>query len=153
MKNANWYLEKYGESHTHPVNVLIHKIFVPLIMFSVIGLLWALPWPSFFPQGLLFNYGMLLVVFSLLFYMTMGLKILLGMTFIISPIVYGNILVSNYQYHVQLMAGIFIFSWIMQFIGHKIEGKKPSFFEDLLFLLVGPVWVFYPIYKKLGLVQ
>ncbi|ARP08089.1 hypothetical protein K04M3_13820 [Vibrio alginolyticus] len=32
--------------------------------------------------------------------------------------------------------------WILQFIGHKIEGKKPSFFEDLQFLLIGPIWVF-----------
>lgn len=152
MKNATWYLNKYGESHTHPTNVLIHKVFVPLIMFSVIGLLWAIPVPSFADSLPLVNFGMLLVIVSMLFYLTMGLKIFFGMAVIITPIVYGNVLLENYQHQVWLMSGVFIFSWIMQFIGHKIEGKKPSFLEDLLFLLVGPVWVFYPIYKKLGLV-
>ena len=151
MKDANWYLEKYGESHTHPINVLIHKIFVPLIMFSVIGILWAIPVPEMLRQIPLANFGMLLVVTSLIFYLTMGFKIFLGMLIIISLIVYGNILVENYPYQLQLMIVIFVFSWIMQFIGHKIEGKKPSFLEDLLFLLVGPVWVFYPVYKKIGL--
>lgn len=151
MQNAQWYLDKYGESHRNPTNILIHKIFVPLIMFSVIGLLWAIPTPEFIQHRTWVNYGMLLVVVAMVFYLTMGFKIFFGMVFIVAPIVYGNVLLQNYEYQIQLMAGIFIFSWIMQFIGHKIEGKKPSFFEDLLFLLVGPVWVFYPIYKKLGL--
>ena len=152
MKDAKWYLEKYGESHKNPTNVLIHKIFVPLIMFSVIGLLWAIPVPDALREIPLANFGMVLVSVSLVFYLTMGLKIFIGMVLVVAPIVYGNILVENYTYQLQLMVGIFVFSWIMQFIGHKIEGKKPSFLEDLLFLLVGPVWVFYPVYKRLGLV-
>lgn len=153
MKDAKYYLNKYGESHTHPTNILIHKIFVPLIMFSVIGLLWAIPEPEFVSGIPLANFGMLLVVVSLVFYLSMGISIFVGMVFIVTPIVYGNILLENYGYQLHLMLGIFVFSWIMQFVGHKIEGKKPSFLEDLLFLLVGPVWVFYPVYKKLGLVK
>ena len=46
---------------------------------------------------------------------------------------------------------IFIVAWVLQFIGHKIEGKKPSFFKDMLFLLVGPAWLMGVIYKKLGI--
>tara|TARA_B100000886_G_C20196992_1_gene396730 strand:+ start:90 stop:548 length:459 start_codon:yes stop_codon:yes gene_type:complete len=152
MKDAIWYLEKYGESHRHPTNVLIHKIFVPLIMFSVIGLLWAVPKPKLFLSFPLMNFGMLLVATALIFYISMGVKIFFGMILIISPIVYGNVLLQDHPHQLSIMAGIFVFSWIMQFVGHKIEGKKPSFLEDLLFLLVGPVWVFYPIYKKIGLV-
>jgi uncharacterized membrane protein YGL010W len=38
-----------------------------------------------------------------------------------------------------------------QFIGHKIEGKKPSFFKDILFLLIGPLWLLSFIYKKVGI--
>jgi len=48
--------------------------------------------------------------------------------------------------------GIFVIAWIGQFIGHKIEGKKPSFLEDLQFLLIGPAWLLHFIYKKLGIV-
>ena len=42
-------------------------------------------------------------------------------------------------------------AWIGQFIGHKIEGEKPSFFEDLQFLLIGPAWLLGAIYQKLGI--
>lgn len=43
---------------------------------------------------------------------------------------------------------IFILSWIGQFIGHKIEGKKPSFLDDLKFLMIGPIWLLHFILKK-----
>ena len=46
---------------------------------------------------------------------------------------------------------IFVLAWIGQFIGHKIEGEKPSFFEDLQFLLIGPDWLLGAIYQKLGI--
>ena len=72
MKDASWYLEKYGESHQNPTNILIHKIFVPLIMFSVIGLLWVIPIDL---DMWFLNLGMLLVTAALGFYLTMGLKI------------------------------------------------------------------------------
>ena len=35
---------------------------------------------------------------------------------------------------------MFVFGWILQFIGHAFEGKPPSFFSDHSFLIVGPVW-------------
>ena len=46
---------------------------------------------------------------------------------------------------------IFIISWILQFIGHKIEGKKPSFIKDIQFLLIGPAWLLGYIYRKQGI--
>jgi uncharacterized membrane protein YGL010W len=52
----------------------------------------------------------------------------------------------------EISIGIFVVAWIGQFIGHKIEGKKPSFLEDLLFLMIGPIWVFLPLFKKLKLI-
>tara|TARA_B100000927_G_C16229229_1_gene374725 strand:- start:36 stop:482 length:447 start_codon:yes stop_codon:yes gene_type:complete len=146
MRDVNWYLEKYGESHTNSTNILIHKIFVPLIMFSVIGILWAIPTSETLPWYL--NFGMLLVAAALAFYATMGLRILLPMIVIVSPMIYGNYILSSSPLFLRLNLAIFVISWIFQFVGHKIEGKKPSFIEDLLFLLVGPVWVFYPLIKK-----
>ena len=50
-----------------------------------------------------------------------------------------------------LAISIFIFSWILQFYGHKIEGKKPSFVKDIQFLLIGPAWLLGYIYKKIGI--
>ena len=43
---------------------------------------------------------------------------------------------------------VFIFAWILQFLGHKIEGKKPSFFKDIQFLLIGPAWLLAFIYNS-----
>jgi uncharacterized membrane protein YGL010W len=46
---------------------------------------------------------------------------------------------------------IFVAAWIGQFIGHAIEGKRPSFFKDLQFLLIGPLWLLAAAYRRLGL--
>ena len=51
----------------------------------------------------------------------------------------------------QVCVTVFVIAWIGQFIGHKIEGKKPSFFKDLQFLLVGPMWLLHFVYRKLGI--
>ena len=53
--------------------------------------------------------------------------------------------------HLFIFLSIFIIAWIGQFIGHKIEGKKPAFFKDLQFLLIGPLWLLSFIYKKLNI--
>jgi uncharacterized membrane protein YGL010W len=47
--------------------------------------------------------------------------------------------------------GIFVIAWIVQFYGHKIEGKKPSFLKDVQFLMIGPAWLMHFIYKKIGI--
>jgi uncharacterized membrane protein YGL010W len=47
--------------------------------------------------------------------------------------------------------GIFVIAWIIQFIGHKVEGKKPSFLKDIQFLMIGPAWLMHFLYKKLGI--
>ena len=46
---------------------------------------------------------------------------------------------------------LFVLAWIGQFIGHKVEGKKPSFFKDLQFLLIGPAWLMSFVYRAAGL--
>jgi uncharacterized membrane protein YGL010W len=50
-----------------------------------------------------------------------------------------------------LSVAIFVLAWIGQFIGHKIEGKKPSFFDDVRFLLIGPLFVLGFLYRRLKL--
>jgi uncharacterized membrane protein YGL010W len=50
-----------------------------------------------------------------------------------------------------LSLAIFVGSWIAQFVGHHIEGKKPSFFEDLQYLLAGPLFVLSKLFERLGL--
>jgi uncharacterized membrane protein YGL010W len=47
------------------------------------------------------------------------------------------------------MLAVFAIAWLGQFIGHKVEGAKPSFFKDLQFLLIGPLWLLSYVYQRL----
>ena len=51
----------------------------------------------------------------------------------------------------QISLIIFVGAWIAQFIGHHVEGKKPSFFEDIQYLWVGPLFVLSKLFIKLGI--
>ena len=77
----------------------------------------------------------------------------LGMSVIGALLILGNFwLIQTIDLPMwQISVMIFIPAWIGQFIGHKIEGRKPSFFKDLQFLLIGPAWLLSFIYKKLGI--
>jgi uncharacterized membrane protein YGL010W len=45
---------------------------------------------------------------------------------------------------------LFVVAWIGQFVGHAIEGKRPSFFKDVQFLMIGPLWLLADVYRRLG---
>ena len=153
MSKIDAYLDKYGESHKNATNKLIHWICVPAIMFSLFGLLYAIPFPV--ERGLFTNWGAVAIVLAWIYYLRLSIPMFLGFLVIGSLLVWGN----DALYHTLdndagrlalISLGIFVVAWIGQFIGHKIEGKKPSFLEDLQFLLIGPAWLLHFIYKKLG---
>lgn len=88
-----------------------------------------------------------------IFYMRLSFTvslIMLIIMIIMESFAYGiNIRFRENSWLVYL--SVFIITWILQFLGHKIEGKKPSFLKDLQFLLVGPIWLLSFILKKLGI--
>jgi uncharacterized membrane protein YGL010W len=139
MKTLEQWLNLYARDHKHPTNQLIHKVCVPAIMLSLFGLLWSIPTLEFMGP---INWAMLFCLPCLAFYSMLSMRATLLMFFvslIMLTVVYfidqsGNLLRTS--------TTIFIVAWIIQFIGHKIEGQKPSFLEDLQFLLIGPLWVF-----------
>ena len=147
MKPIQAWIDEYGESHKNSINKLIHWICVPLIMFTLLGLLSLV---KFYSINL--AYG--LIIFALFFYLRLSTLISIGM-FLISAIQLSLIYYLEQILLVPMLLyiyiGIFIVAWIGQFIGHKIEGKKPSFFEDLQFLLIGPAWLLSFIYKQSGI--
>ena len=104
------------------------------------------PWSPFV------NFGTLLVLGSLIFYFRLGLTIGLGMRLWSALALWGNWqLELSAGYPLWLISTVtFVIAWIGQFIGHKIEGVKPSFFEDIQFLLVGPAWLLHFVYRRLG---
>lgn len=135
MRTLNQWLDAYGVSHQNPTNKLIHKICVPAIMFSLLGLLWAIPTPAFMINiSPWFNWAFVFVLVCLIFYLTLDFKMFLGMLGLCALMTPFLKMLAASPYLVSGSVAIFVIAWIGQFIGHKIEGKKPSFFEDLLFL-------------------
>ena len=136
MRSLSDWLIEYGESHTHPSNIKLHIICVPLIMFSLLGLLnWLTPWLV-----------VLIVIGALCFYAMLSITTLFAMAVITTVML---LMIYPIKDQWLLFIGIFIVAWIGQFIGHAIEGKKPSFFKDIQFLLIGPLWIL----KELNLLK
>jgi len=158
MRKIDQLLNEYGESHQNQTNKTVHWICVPAIMFSLIGLIWNIP--SNILQELLqvpgnawVNFGSLFLVIASLYYLKLSVPLFLGMLFISGAFAWGNVQLHalGSSTHVALSIGIFVIAWVGQFIGHKIEGKKPSFLKDLQFLLIGPAWLLHFVYQKAGI--
>ena len=152
-RDIHQWINDYGISHQNSTNKKIHWICVPAIMFTLLGLLSLV---KFDLGEFRVNLVYILIILAWLFYLRLSIKISVGM-FAISAI--SLLGIHQLERFIGLenwilffiYSGIFILAWIGQFIGHKIEGQKPSFFEDLQFLLIGPAWLLSFIYKKLGI--
>jgi len=130
---------RYGESHRNPANKAIHWVCVPLITWSVIALLWS--WTPIAAYAL--------IAASIAFYALLSPVIAVGMLGVSAALVYPLTLLGT---HALLTAVVvFVAAWIGQFIGHRIEGRKPSFLDDVKFLLIGPAWLLGHVYRRLGI--
>lgn len=146
-------LEEYGSSHKNGLNKTIHWICVPIIFFSIFGLVRSIPTPAFFDSIPYLSWASILLILALGYYITLSFPLTLGF------IVWGTIVVLGNEYLFQygrlylLISSIlfFVIAWIGQFIGHGVEGKKPSFLKDLQFLMIGPAWLMHFMYKKMGI--
>ena len=131
-------LEQYADSHRNPTNELIHFVCVPLIMFTLLGILWSIHPLLAWVAGLA----------ALAYYGRLSMPFAVGM--LAMAILMLSILAAMPPMTVlPLSIAIFVVAWIGQFIGHKIEGKKPSFLDDLRFLLIGPLFVLSILYRRI----
>jgi uncharacterized membrane protein YGL010W len=146
-------LEEYGSSHKNKMNKAVHWICVPIIFFSIFGLVRSIPTPAFFDQVPYLSWASILLVLALVYYVSLSIPLTLGFILFGAVVVLGNeFLFSNGAMYLCLVSALsFVIAWVGQFIGHGVEGKKPSFLKDLQFLLVGPAWLMHFIYKKLGI--
>ncbi|EGQ7928272.1 DUF962 domain-containing protein [Vibrio vulnificus] len=141
MRSLEQWLDAYGESHQNSTNQKIHTFAVPGIFFSIVALIWSLP--SLPLPVLSLNWVWIAALPVWWFYYRLSLSVflmMLGYTLASIALAWSVELLGMPL--AEMAVGLFIVLWIFQFVGHKIEGKKPSFFEDLKFLLIGPVWVF-----------
>ncbi len=127
MKSIQTWFEEYGESHVNSTNKAIHWLCVPAILFSILGIM------AHFSTLLM----ALLIVLSLIFYARLDVVLAVAMAALMLVMAW---LIYFLPVGVGFYIVVFILAWVGQFYGHKIEGKKPSFFKDLQFLLIGPIW-------------
>ncbi|TGK33282.1 DUF962 domain-containing protein [Leptospira gomenensis] len=161
MKTIEQWLSEYAESHQNKVNKRIHWIAVPTIMFTLLGMLWSIPsgflqtiLPESLGQARLFlNWATIFVLITGIFYLRLSIPMFIGMMSMVALMLGGiyYIALSGISTLISVSVSVFVVAWIFQFIGHKIEGKKPSFFKDLQFLLIGPAWCLSYLYKKIGI--
>ena len=151
MQTAKEYFNEYALSHQNETNQTIHYICVPLIFFSVIGLLMSIP--TTFLENLfnlsnpiLENWAVVFGLMASLFYLKLGFWYFIKMLFVLLLSIIVNFYIGGILNLLYLSITIFVLAWIGQFYGHKIEGAKPSFLKDLEFLLIGPLWLI----EKLG---
>ncbi len=157
MRSIQSWFDEYGHSHQNPTNKLIHWVCVPLIFFSVLGLLAAIPVPwlkDLFPESwqAYIHLATVLVLLGIGFYLRLSLPMAAGIILFCALCLHIIALVETSTLALWLVSLIiFVAAWIGQFIGHKIEGAKPSFLKDLQFLLIGPAWLLGFVYRKLGI--
>lgn len=139
MKNLQQWLDEYGADHRNKTNQKVHLVCVPLIFLSVVAFLYLLP----LEVGRI-HVGDVLLPLALFWYVFLGFKaffIMLAQVAVSVVLTILAVVSLGAQGAAILFAAVFVLAWIGQFWGHKQEGRKPSFFKDLQYLLIGPLWV------------
>jgi len=133
-------LARYAESHRNHTNEIIHFVCIPLIVLSLLGILWAVH-----PVVAIAT-----TLASLYYYARLSRGFAIGMG-LMSVAMLGILALLPDMTVLPVSIAVFVVAWIGQFVGHKIEGKKPSFFDDLRFLLIGPLFVLSFLYRRMNL--
>ncbi|WP_122902076.1 Mpo1-like protein [Acinetobacter sp. B51(2017)] len=137
MRHLQDWLDEYNQNHQHPLNKKIHWLCVPSIYFAIVAIVAHFSWLL----------ACVLLVLSFMFYARLDMLLACAMAIL-------NIVLLALIYSLPVGFGfylsIFILAWLGQFYGHSIEGKKPSFFKDLQFLLIGPIWCLDSLLGKAG---
>lgn len=139
MRRVDRLFENYSRYHQDPVNKAIHWICVPLIVWSVLGTVWAAS-----PLA-----ACAAIAAMILFYLFLSAALAFGMLAVFAGMAWALTLLGDRLLMVSLVT--FAAAWIGQFIGHAIEGRKPAFVDDLRSFLVAPAWLLGDLYRRLGL--
>jgi uncharacterized membrane protein YGL010W len=148
MSRLDDLLHDYSDCHRDPLNKAIHWLCVPLIAFSTVGLLWTVPIPGLTAAWA--NLGVALLVGAMIYYLALSAAWALGMLAFCAAIAAACHLLAQWSVNGMriLCAILFIISWIAQLLGHRREGRKPAFFRDLQFLLIGPLWLLVALLRR-----
>ena len=153
-KSIQMWLDEYGESHQNKTNKRIHWVCVPIIFWTAMAFIYAIPTPTAFAEiSPHLNWSSIGAVLVILFYARLSVSLAVGMA-AFTAFCYFTILAFDAAFAGSLVissAVVFVIVWAAQFYGHEVEGKKPSFFKDVQYLMIGPAWLMSFIYQKVGL--
>ena len=154
MQTIESLLDEYGESHVNRANKIIHWICVPVIVWTVVALLWSIPFPLDIGSGIVpLNWAVVALILAQIYYFRLSRRLGMGLMLYNLLMLWLTAIIEGASPWPlwQVAVVVFILAWIGQFIGHIFEGKRPSFFKDLQFLLIGPAWLMSFVFNKAGL--
>lgn len=152
MKTLTQHLVQYAVYHRDSRNILTHFVGVPPIVFAVVILLSR---PAYALGGLPASPAAWLALAAAVFYLRLDLKLGTALSIFLAACVYGAASVAALSTAAWLGwgFGIFVAGWAVQFLGHYFEGRKPAFVDDVMGLLIGPLFVAAELAFLLGLRQ
>lgn len=150
MKSLVDHLSQYAAYHRDPRNIASHFIGIPMIVVAVAVLLSRPEWQV---AGLWLSPAVLLALFSAGFYLRLELALGVLMSVLMGLSVWAGHVLAAQSTLVWLSSGIglFVLGWVIQFVGHYYEGRKPAFVDDVSGLIVGPLFVVAELAFLLGL--
>lgn len=140
MKTLVENLSQYAAYHRDPRNITTHFIGVPMILLAVVILL-SRPFVEL--GGLALSPALLLALVSAVFYLRLDLRfgIMMSIQLGLSVAVAATVAAAPTMFWLTSGLGLFIIGWVIQFIGHFYEGRKPAFVDDVMGLMIGPLFV------------
>jgi uncharacterized membrane protein YGL010W len=150
MKSLVDHLSQYAAYHRDPRNIASHFIGIPLIVVAVAVLLSRPEWSL---DGLWISPAVVLALASAWFYLRLEVKLGVLMTVLMGLSVWAGQVLAQQSTMVWLSSGLamFVVGWVVQFVGHHYEGRKPAFVDDVSGLIVGPLFVVAELAFMLGM--
>jgi uncharacterized membrane protein YGL010W len=153
MKTTDEWLAEYARNHRDDTNKAIHWICVPVIVVSLVGLLWSLPVPESFREATpALNWGTVFLLATVVYYFIMSISLAFGaLPFVIAVVATVAWLDRLSAPLWAISVSLFVAGWAGQFVGHWQEGSRPAFFRDLQFLMIGPLWLVAGVYRRFNI--
>lgn len=135
MQDIQALFADYAAYHQTAGNKFFHRVGIPMIMFSLIGMLTQVPLLDVATVKI--DLAMILIAAAAAYYFVIEWRLALAMIAVSIAFYFISATLP-----VWINAALFVLGWIFQFIGHKVyEHKNPAFFRNFVHLLIGPLWI------------
>ena len=139
MRTLEEWLSLYDQNHRDSFNIKVHKVFIPIVLFCVLGILWSIRIPI--PGEGEIRLILIALISLFYFYKKLGDKPFIVMAVALSVIVAFVAFLDSYIPVYQLSILGIIIARVFQYFGHRIEGNKISFKENFKLHFIAPLWL------------